>query len=128
MSLDTNNISGIKGVTPPPTQNPNPGQKVFCTVGLPNFSRLLRCPHLHHRLPQCHAITVGATFLDTASLDTTSSPPPPSTLSGADQGCAVLALPYSPTLWHNRLSGGSCHSPQPLAQPPPRQGSPLPFT
>jgi hypothetical protein len=39
MSADTNNVSGIRGVTPP-TQNPNRGEIWFCGVRLPNFPAL----------------------------------------------------------------------------------------
>jgi hypothetical protein len=39
MSVDTNNVSGIRGVTPP-TWNPNCGKIWFCAVRLPNFPTL----------------------------------------------------------------------------------------
>jgi hypothetical protein len=39
MSADTNNVSGIRGGTPP-TQNPNHGEILICTVRLPKFPAL----------------------------------------------------------------------------------------
>jgi hypothetical protein len=56
MSADTNNISGIRGVTPP-TRNPNHGEILVCAIRLPKFPVL------------CTA----------ASLDATPSTLPPST-------------------------------------------------
>jgi hypothetical protein len=70
MSADTNNVLGIRGVTPP-TQNPNHGEILVCAVRLPKFLTLCAAASLD-------TASLGASA---ASLDAASSPPSASTPS-----------------------------------------------
>jgi hypothetical protein len=70
MSVDTNNVSGIRGVTPP-TRNSNHGEILVCAVRLSKFPPSApsppTTPHHRRRLPRCRAIP--AFSLNTAGSD-----------------------------------------------------------
>jgi hypothetical protein len=88
VSVDTNNVQGIRGVTPP-MRNANRGEIWFCAVSLPNIPTLYvatsigvapprsaqrHLPRLYRRLPLHRTIDTASLGASVASLEVVPSP------------------------------------------------------
>jgi hypothetical protein len=109
MSADTNNVSGIRGVTPL-TRNPNHSEICFCTVRMPNFPALYAAASLD--------ADVASLYAAPSTSPPSVPPPPPSTphhRCRRHQPYFLVALPSASTL--PAMSPSSSPTPSPSLTP-----------
>jgi hypothetical protein len=93
MSADTNNVSGIRGVTPL-TQNPNHGEFFCCAIRLPKFPTLCAAASLNTAYLDATSLGASVTSLDATPSPSPSSNPPSASMPHRRQPSRSVAIAF----------------------------------